>query len=267
MIHADDQQNRYITESAEKKFNMNTQMGSALPTEKLDRTNFASWEYKMHQYLVGQGYWSYIEGARENQPNPTHADYPAWEQAASRVLYCLASCVHDHMLGYIREAKTPKQAWENLKKIFAANTAARKLQLRQELNDIQQRDMSIGNYTLKIKELCDALGSINVSIDDEEMVQICLGGLAPRFDTIRSAVLAREHPPSFLDLQSLLLVEENHVRQRNNAHDGQMLYLNFDGGRGRNRGRRGRFGQGEINPMSTTSITNKMSQTHKERQA
>ena len=58
---------------------MNTQMGSALPTEKLDRTNFASWEYKMHQYLVGQGYWSYIEGAHEIQPNPTHESYPAWE--------------------------------------------------------------------------------------------------------------------------------------------------------------------------------------------
>ena len=34
-----------------------------LPSEKLDRNNFASWEYKMHQYLVGQGYWSYIKGA------------------------------------------------------------------------------------------------------------------------------------------------------------------------------------------------------------
>ena len=31
---------------------MNTQMGSALPREKLDRNNFASWEYKMYQYLV-----------------------------------------------------------------------------------------------------------------------------------------------------------------------------------------------------------------------
>ena len=59
-------------------------MGSALPTEKLDRTNYTSWEYKMHQYLVGQGYWSYIQGAHENQPDSTHANYPAWEQAASR---------------------------------------------------------------------------------------------------------------------------------------------------------------------------------------
>ena len=63
---------------------MNTQMGSALPIEKLDRTNFTSWEYKMHQYLVGQGYWSYINGAQENRPDPKDVQYSTWEQAASR---------------------------------------------------------------------------------------------------------------------------------------------------------------------------------------
>ena len=33
---------------------MKAQMGRAFPTEKLDRSNIASWKYKMHQYLVGQ---------------------------------------------------------------------------------------------------------------------------------------------------------------------------------------------------------------------
>ena len=66
-------------------------IGSSLPSEKLDCTNFASYKYKMHRYLVRQGYWSYIEGAQESQPNPTHVDYLVWEKATSRVLYCLAS--------------------------------------------------------------------------------------------------------------------------------------------------------------------------------
>ena len=68
------------------------------------------------------------------------------------------------MLGYIQEAKTPKEAWGNLKKIFAANTTIRKLQLREELNNIQQKDMSISSYTLTIKESCDSFGSLNVNI-------------------------------------------------------------------------------------------------------
>ena len=77
--------------------------------------------------------------------NTQHGSKP---QAASRVMYFLATCVHNHMLGYICEAKTPNEAWENLRKIFAANTTIGKLQLYQKLNNIQQRDMSIKSYTL-----------------------------------------------------------------------------------------------------------------------
>ena len=104
-----------------------------------------------------------------------------------------------------------KEAWGNLKKNFVANMTTRKLQLHQELNGIQYRDMSISNYTFKIKELCDALESINVSIDGDEMVQIFLGGLAPQFGAIWLAVFTREDPASFIDLHLMLLVEENHV--------------------------------------------------------
>ena len=42
-------------------------MGNSLPTEKLHRNNFASWEYKMHQYLVGQGYWSTNFASKEHK--------------------------------------------------------------------------------------------------------------------------------------------------------------------------------------------------------
>ena len=61
----------------------------------------------MNQYLVGQGYWSYINDAQENKPEITNANYPTWEQGASRVMYCLATCVHDHMFSHIRDAKMP----------------------------------------------------------------------------------------------------------------------------------------------------------------
>ena len=69
--------------------------------------------------------------------------------------------------------------------------------------------MSIARYTLEIKELSDSHGSIIVNIDDDEIVQICLGGLAPWFSARRRIVLARENPPS--NLQSMLPVKENHI--------------------------------------------------------
>ena len=57
---------------------MNAQMGSTLVIEKLDKHNYAFWEYKIQQYLVRQGYWSYIEGAQETTPDIKNPNYPTW---------------------------------------------------------------------------------------------------------------------------------------------------------------------------------------------
>ena len=69
--------------------------------------------------------------------------------------------------------------------VCVASTTDRKLQLQQDLNNIRQKDMSVTDYTTKIKEICDALGSINVTMEEDEMVQICLGGLTQRYGKFR----------------------------------------------------------------------------------
>ena len=77
-----------------------------------------------------------MEGENEVVLELANKDFLVWEQGTSRVLYYLVSYVHNQMLSYIRDAKSPKESWENLKKIFAASTSTRKLQLWQELNNI-----------------------------------------------------------------------------------------------------------------------------------
>ena len=58
---------------------------------------------------------------------------------------------------------------------------------------------------------CDSLRSIDINVDEDKMVQVCLGGLTQRFDMLRATIFARENPPSFFNLQSMVLVEENNV--------------------------------------------------------
>ena len=52
-----------------------------------------------------------------------------YQQGNSHVIYCLETCVQDHILSYIGDAKTPKKVCKNMKKIFVASTTTRKLQL------------------------------------------------------------------------------------------------------------------------------------------
>ena len=101
--------------------------------------------------------------------------------------------IGEQLFSYVRDAKTPKGVWENLKKIFAASTTAKKLQLRQELRNLRQRDLSMADFTSRIKDICDSSASIEVNIEECEMVQICLRGLAPKFRAFRTVVCTREN--------------------------------------------------------------------------
>ena len=106
--------------------------------------------------------------------------------------------------------------------------------------------MSMSDYTAKIKSICDSLGPINVNIDEDEMVQVCLGGLAQRFNPLRTAIFARDTLPSFFNLQSMLLVEENHVQTEPDTSEGQMLFSDSGSGQRRGRSGRGRSGRGRF---------------------
>ena len=70
-------------------------------------------------------------------------------------------------------------------------------------------------------------------MDEDEMMQICLGGLAQRYGPIRTAICTREKPLTFFDLQSMLMVEENHTSASWSTHsDNQMLYTETNRPRG-----------------------------------
>ena len=89
------------------------------------------------------------------------------------------------------------------------------------------------DYTTRIKEIYESLASINVTIEEDEIVQVCLGGLASKFGAFRMAICMRKNTPSLFDLQLMLLVAENHAGESMITHvDNKMLYMEEDRPRG-----------------------------------
>ena len=110
---------------------------------------------------------------------------------------------------------------------------------------MRQCDITVAEYSSKIKDFCNSLASIHVSVQEGEMVQICLRGLALKFGAIRIVVCTRENTLSFFDLQSMLFVEDNYTTASTSMHtDNKMLYTEKDrprgrGGRGKSASNRG----------------------------
>ena len=87
----------------------------------------------------------------------------------------------------------------------------------------------MADYTLKIKAICDSLASIDVNVEEGEMVQICLEGLESKIGAFRTVVCTRENTPSFFDLQSMLLIEQNHTGASTSTHaDNKIMYMEGD---------------------------------------
>ncbi|MCO5596432.1 hypothetical protein L7F22_050495 [Adiantum nelumboides] len=90
----------------------------------------------------------------------------------------------------------------------ATNTRARKIQIKNELNTIKKGDLSVNDYTLKIKALCESLSVIGVAVDDDDKVEACLCCLGNAYKQFKTSIRTRENIPHFLELSSLLVVEE-----------------------------------------------------------
>ncbi len=98
--------------------------------------------------------------------------------------------------------------------------------------------MSINEYSLKIKGIVESLASINVYVDDDDLVNVCLNGLGKEYKHVKTSITIKENVPNFRDLVSMLIVEEKTLNedcstQNKNNIEHHAFYSNTGRGRGR----------------------------------
>ena len=146
--------------------------------------------------------------------------------------------VIDGMMGYLHSVATPVVAWKSLSKLNEENTRVKKLQIKIELNTVKRGNMCINDYALKITAIVEALGSIGVIVEDDDIVCVMLVGLGDAYSNFKSSMNTRDDVPGFTELTSMLIREEKNLglapssSQSKNSSDQQAFYSN----RGRRRG-------------------------------
>ena len=94
------------------------------------------------------------------------------------------------------------------------NTKARKLQqLKNELNTVKKENLSINDYTLKIKSICESLASIGVTVEDDDKVEVCLCGLTLAYKQFKTSIQTQENIPTFTKHILILVVEEGNLSE------------------------------------------------------
>ena len=82
---------------------------------------------------------------------------------------------------HIQDAKMPKKTWDTLVNLHSTNTTVQKMQLKEELHNVQRNKININEYFTKVNGLAYSLGSIRALIDDKDLVSMTLNGLGKEY--------------------------------------------------------------------------------------
>ncbi len=195
-------------------------------------------------FLMGKGYQEFIIGDEKEPPLPKNLTQQQIQanktlhEKTRKILYWLSTSVFDSMIMHIQDEKSLKQAQDTLMKMYSANTQAHKMQLKQELQNLQKNKMNISDYSTKVKNLVDVLVSIKAPVDDEDLVAMTLNGRGKYYIQFSTSIVVQE---TFLDFQNLITLfinEEMRIAgtSSNGGSQESDFYSNINRGRGRGKG-------------------------------
>ncbi|KAJ9565550.1 hypothetical protein OSB04_001516 [Centaurea solstitialis] len=186
-------------------------------------------------------------------------------------LSTIAAAVYHHrkqMAHGIEKGSTALQVWTDLETLFRDNKDPRTMQLDSELRNLVMGDLSVHAYFAKIKGIADLLANLDPAsaVPDKHLVNYAINGLSSRFESVANIIRYRSPLPSFLEVRSMLLMEEQRLSNHRPApiashvdHSSSSMVLNVNTNRGPGQGRRTdrrqqshRQGQGRRPPPSTT---------------
>ncbi|KAL4283428.1 hypothetical protein GQ457_16G027420 [Hibiscus cannabinus] len=183
---------------------------------KLNNHNYGYWETCIESYLQGQDLWEIVVGTDTIPPPAENAEaLRKWKIKAGKSLYILKKTIEEDLLEHIRDAETPKAAWENLAKLFSKKNEARLQLLENELAGISKGNLSIAQYFTKVKSICREISQLapEEKVSEARMKRIIIHGLRPEYNGFIAAVRGWPTQPSLVELENLLANQEELAKQ------------------------------------------------------
>ena len=144
-----------------------------------------------------------------NVPKPGSSDatlLDAWQKKTTKTRRILLEGVKEHIVSSLHRKSTPFLIWKALIDFFQSKIDQRKLALKDKLRKIKmEKGDSIPKYLTKFFHCKDELGSVGVTVDDEDLVSLALLRLPKSWHSYEDSVNGREKLPGWERLWSNLV--------------------------------------------------------------
>ncbi|CAN6321841.1 unnamed protein product [Urochloa humidicola] len=203
--------------------------GSPVLDVKLDGSNYREWAFSLKMLLKYGGSASHLTAGPPTATNTNEKEVQAWHLDDDRVMaiICMStdlsirSCLEDH--------KTAKEMWDYLQSRYQQSSSALRYSLRQNLQHLQQQDMSIEKYYVAFNKLSSQIDSMvpkpptlcttctpawtaREKYDQQDTMFDFVMGLRSDFEPIRVQLLGRPTLPTLSETLSALMAEETRLK-------------------------------------------------------
>ncbi|KAM5575786.1 hypothetical protein ABKV19_014637 [Rosa sericea] len=195
-----------------------TQTTVYLPNILLDETNYPTWLFRLESFLKGQNLYGFVDGtircppqfvlASDGVANVINNEFVAWKTQDQSIVNMLGQTLSPVAMSCAVGSKSAAEMWANLKLKFAAPNRQNILQLKSNLQGLKKGSDNIETYLDKVKSARDALETVGVFLDDEDIVVVVLRGLPYEYAAIKTVIRAQFVTCSMGELKTLLKAAE-----------------------------------------------------------
>ncbi|XP_022873742.1 uncharacterized protein LOC111392611 [Olea europaea var. sylvestris] len=186
-----------------------------LVTGHLTGDNFPRWQRALRRALSAKNKLCFVDGSLK-APNTTSPDYAQWSRTKDKVLTWILNTIIPSLANSLDYRDDPHDVWLDLESRFCHGNNACLFQLKREISNLHQNQLSIPDYYNSIKQICDELDNLQSPTDastlekraeDERLFQFLLG-LNDSFAALRTQILATDPLPPLNKVFSILFQEE-----------------------------------------------------------
>jgi gag-polypeptide of LTR copia-type/Retrotransposon gag protein len=168
-----------------------------LTTIPLNETNYEIWSRAITKSLKGRGKIGYIDGTKIKPTGEnTEATGEEWEICDNQVSTWILNSIESNLSSQFIYTNTALELWTEIKSRFCQETNfVRIFQLKQQLSQLKQENLSISKYVGRLKIKNEKLASYQPPSNDPrkiieraeiEKVYQFLTGLDPSYEPIRA---------------------------------------------------------------------------------
>ncbi|KAH0720363.1 hypothetical protein KY285_005165 [Solanum tuberosum] len=201
--------------------------------KKLNNNNYSTWSTCIMSYMQGQDLWEVVNDSKGTQPatEDSNGTLRKWKIKDGKAMFALKTTIEEDVLEHIRDATTPKQAWDTFAKLFSKKNDTRLQLLESELLSIGQCTMTIAQYFHKVKMLCREISELDpqAPIGETRTKRIIIHGLKPDYRSFIVVVQGWRNQPSLVEFENLLAGQEALAKQMSGVSlkgEEEALYVN-----------------------------------------